>query len=291
MVGQFIDLCSNASDDSVTSKLWLVKDKKAGYILAAFELLFVTVGLPWNLLVMATIIRKKLFKQPTILLLLNLVVSDLILLLVLIPMHVWTGIRGEYSIGNSDMVRCQTCLIGLLFTMFGLLSLFTVFLMSFDRFLFIYKPLKYDRIMTPLRTLLALGIVWLVSIVVSLLPVFGYGNLIFTPGSLSCTFDFSVEFSYYSLIVGAVSFVPILFIIIFNVWVVVIVQRNIRAVYKVKRSLSVTPNGQMDELMEHMRKKCHEKQWHLIKMFGALLCSNMVTWLPFVSYTRFHKHC
>ena len=63
----FIDKCQNASASNITRELWLVQDPVSGYCLP-LSLFFVT-GLPWNLLVVWIIVKQKLYRQPTIILL------------------------------------------------------------------------------------------------------------------------------------------------------------------------------------------------------------------------------
>ena len=101
-------LCNghNVSGESL-SDVWLVKDRVSGQVTAAFILLILVVGLPWNLLVVITIVKEKLYHQPTIALLLNLALNDAIMLIFMLPIEVATGFIGEFPLGNSDVMRCQ----------------------------------------------------------------------------------------------------------------------------------------------------------------------------------------
>ena len=82
---EFRYLCASSNATSnVTSELWVLPDKTSGLVTAIFLLLILAVGLPWNFLVTVIIMKERLYKQPTIVLLLNLVITDLLLLLGLI---------------------------------------------------------------------------------------------------------------------------------------------------------------------------------------------------------------
>ena len=73
--------CFNYSIDGDTENFWELPgaEKVNGRVSAAFMLLFVVVGLPWNILVVITILWKKLYYQSTTMLLLNLVSADILL--------------------------------------------------------------------------------------------------------------------------------------------------------------------------------------------------------------------
>ena len=283
---EFVSLCANASEDSnITSELWLVEEKKDGLVFASFLLLFFVVGLPLNLLVVVTIVKEKLYTQPTIILLLNLVLTDLILIVFHIPFQVAVGIAGEYNIGENDYERCWTCNIGgVMNIIFQLNVISTIALMSFDRFLFVYKPLKYERIITIFRTMLVLALTWIITIVVAILPLVGYGDNIFIPFLLSCSSDSSLvtgDYAVVGLVYGILCFIAI---VVFNIWLSCIVMKNIRAVYNVN-GLPATSSSDGDKLYASMKKKRHQKQLHLVRVFGGLLCVSVITWLPVLILT------
>ena len=284
---KFVSLCANASEDSnITSDLWLVEDKTSGLVTASFLLLFLVVGLPWNLLVVVTIVKEKLYTQPTIILLLNLVLTDVFLLVFLVPFQVAVGIEGEYYVGATDHIRCQTCNVGVINTIFQLTIISNISLMSFDRFLFIYKPLKYEQIITVFRTLLVLALTWILTTVVAILPVIGYGDVIFTPSLLTCSLDNYLSTGKYALVVFLYAILSLIPALVFNIWLSCIVQKNIRAVYNV-RSLSISSGGKSsddDKIYKSIIKQRHQKQLHLVRVFGGLLCVSLITWLPMVIF-------
>ena len=190
------EFCANASEDNTTSELWLVEDKTSAQVAASFLLLILVVGLPWNLLVVGAILKKKLYTQPTIILLLNLVLTDIFTLILHASSQVWVGFNGEYNYRDTDSIRCNVCQFGVPITVLPLTALYTISYMSFDRFMFIYKPLKYDKIITCFRTLLVLGMTWVFNALISILPVIGYGNAIFIQDLLACAFNHSHNYLY-----------------------------------------------------------------------------------------------
>ena len=276
-------LCANASDGSnTTSELWLVEDKTSAKVAASFLLLILVVGLPWNLLVVGIILKKKLYTQPTIILLLNLVLTDIFTLILRAPFQVWVGFNGEYNFGDNDFIRCQGCQLGVITVTFPLIALYTISYMSFDRFMFIYKPLKYDRIITSFRTLLILVLTWIFSLFLSILPLIGYGDVLFDRYFFECVFDHSLEHNHYIIVLSVAAVIPMVPILVCNIWLSCIVQKNIKAIYSVKKSSA----SNQDEVKFYnvMKKQRHQKQLHLVWVFGALMCCNLVTWIPLLIY-------
>ena len=85
-------ICTTASSNSVTTSYWRLRDEDAtgGIITAAFLLLSILLGLPWNVLVLVTIIKEKLYHQPSIILLINLVLTDIGILVHPLPLLIVT---------------------------------------------------------------------------------------------------------------------------------------------------------------------------------------------------------
>ena len=277
-IREYLSVCANASDSNVTRDLWSVEDKTSGFVAAVFVFLFLVIGLPWNLLVLVTIVKERLYTRPTVILLLSLLLTDIVLLLFSHPLFIMTGFQGEYIIGNSDQVRCSTCKLGIIFIHFLLNSIFTISLMSFDRFLFIYKPLHYDRYVTKWRTVVAIAVTWIIAAALSFISLTQFGQFAFTGLYIGC----APSSIHYQILVTAVSVSAHIPVIICNMWICFIAQKNIRAIYKVGRHIEASSNTtrQINEVYQSMKKKQQEKELHLCKVFGTLICFNIISWLP-----------
>ena len=230
-----IPLCANASHNNVTDTAWrLVGENRASrLVIAVFHILFMLISLPWNLLVIVTIVKERLYRQPTTILLLNLALSDILMLLLIVPLNTVTGLTGEFLYGNSDHVRCSVCRSHHFFTgIFFDLTLASIVMLSLDQFMFIYKPLRYDKIITAKRATLIVIIVWTVSIaerlaLIHIIHVFGEVLQLSTLPS-------GIRTYYYSLSKP----LSVVILLVCNSYVVYIVQRNIRAIYRVQRSFT-----------------------------------------------------
>ena len=178
-------------------------------------------------------------------------------------------------------MRCLSCSVGFIPVTLMMNSLFVVSLMSLDRFLFIYKPLEYERKATPRRTLVAIAVVAMLSITVGISSYAIPEAMHFIPSSLACSPNHQ-KVAYFVLVITASS-IALSVIIVCNIWTIYIVQKNIKAVYKVRKLLHNRDKESYSQgLSEILRKKCHKKQLHLFRVFGGLLLSNTIAWIPII---------
>ena len=158
-------------------------------------------------------------------------------------------------------------------------SLFVVALMFLDRFLFIYKPLEYERKATPQRTIAAITVIAMLSITIGLSSYTVPEAMFFRQSSLTCTLNHR-KYGYIILVITA-AFIALAVIIVCNIWTIFIVQKNIKAVYKIRTSLHNRDKESYSQgLSKILIKKCHKKQLHLFRVFGGLLLSNTIAWIP-----------
>ena len=93
------------------------------------------------------------------------------------PVSIITTIAQDYPFGPSDHVRCKVCQHGLIFSILSVSSIHHIALLSLDRFLFIYTPISYKTLVTRWKMLFALLGVWFISIVIGIMPLFGFGAI------------------------------------------------------------------------------------------------------------------
>lgn len=281
----------NVSRDSVTSEQWsthsLSSDFREGSITQAFILLlFLLIGAPSNVIIIVSIVQQKLYRQTTHILLLNLAISDLLTCVLVIPFVVVAGFSGGYVFGESDYVRCQVCQTGLIYTALAVFSVNVLGLMSLDRFIFIKFPLRYDYLVTVPRVIVVTILAWLLSIIESILPLAGFGVVNYGYSITACTPELDGTSIYYAILVVGLAFVPIIVTVVTNIWIACIVRKQIRKVYRTRRSF-----GNREELRQYnlnlrkqIRTQRNRKQLALIRAFGAILIANFVVWTPLVIF-------
>lgn len=279
--------------DQLTAEYWdysLQGVEDEAYARTAILMALFLVAVPLNLYVFGRILWKKLYIEPTYMLLLNLCTADLVMCFVSILFNIAMGFTGHYSFGDTDFIRCQVCKIAVMLTVVNLASAFNVALLSVDRCLYFVRPLKYSLHVTVKRTGIAILIIWLLSILIHIPVLAGYGDVGF---SSSCGFIFTthrhVQRSYALLAVNALAFSMVaVVIIVTNIFIV-------RAVYKQMKSVKVgtvttmemqtmqnrEPTDARQQKREKVKRKRENlKQFKLLKVFGSILFVNFITITP-----------
>ena len=246
-----------------------------GYFCAAIVFLYLLLGTPWNSFVILIILLKRLYKEsPSIILLLNLVVSNFLVCVTVFPFIIATGFSGEFIFGSIDAIRCGVCWLGALNVTLPLLPFMTLALK---------KPFVYNTIVTPKRVLIANVLVWIVSIGISIPPFFGFGTIQFTYVVSSCA-PFVVGNSplvpnfYYAMLIAVVAFIPMVTLIVMYVWIVCLTRKHLlrKAEYYIAACTSCT----LEQATRQADKENMRKQFRMVQLVGAIFTANLVTWVP-----------
>lgn len=130
-------------------------------------LILTTVG--GNSLVLLALLLDKRLHSPSFYLIANMAIADLLLGLAVLPFSsVLELLNDRWIFGQSfcsawlalDVLCCTASIIGLM-------------AVSIDRYIGVTRPLNYSSIMTTRRTVYLLFVVWAVSILTSVVPLFG----------------------------------------------------------------------------------------------------------------------
>ena len=284
----------NVSDSSLSDFGWLVRDPVDpdfdtagnGYATAAIVVLLFLLAVPWNTFVIASIIKKNLYTQPIIMLLLNLTITNLLLALLVMPFVIVSGIRGEYIFGKTDQERCFVCQIGVLNIILPWVSVHTLALMSLDRFLYLKKPLTYTSIVTPKRTIAVIVAVWALCIVLAVPTLFGFGEIRFSFAVATCVplmvGSTPIAPNYYYIAIMTIeALIPIVTLFVLYVWIVYIVRSSLTR--RLKRSMGLASKSQNNERSKKASTTEYRRsQVRLVWLFGSIFTGNIVTWLPMV---------
>ena len=288
--------CSNPelSRTNVTAEVWMINSEgnlheNSIIAVAICQTLIIAIGIPWNIIVLTTIIIKQLYKEITYILLINLVVSDLLVCLCVLPFNIASAYAQGFNIGNSDHARCQVChTIVIVIVALVFVSLFTLALMSLDRLIYIKWPLLYKDKITAGKLIIVLCIVWIFCILISIPPVFGLGEIKFANILSSCSLLVVGETPLtanvnYVILLAFIGFFPFMTTVIANIWLLTIVCKNVRGRHK--KSVNVNSSRFDSETLRRnsesqLKTDFHKRQIRLAQVFGALFTANVVTWVP-----------
>ena len=287
----------NVSDSSLSEYMWILDSPidpnfdniTNGYVISSILILFMLVGLPWNLWVLGVILYKSLYRQPIVMLMLNLTITNILLILMVMPFVIVSGFASEFIFGPTDSVRCRVCQIGVVNILLPNVSVHTLSLMSIDRLLYLKRPLSYKKIVTPGRMLVAIAFIWLLCIAIAIPPLFGFGTILFSFTVASCVPIFVGESPiapniYYVLAgMGEVIF-PLIILFVAYIWIVCIARKHLFR--KLQRNLHFRRED-LDNNDHYGKKRLssayNRDQFRLVQIFGAIFLANVITWFPMIT--------
>ncbi|XP_048087409.1 probable G-protein coupled receptor 101 [Alosa alosa] len=136
---------------------------------------------------------------------LNLLLADLLQTVLVMPFAIAAAAPGVWPL---DARLCQALVV--LMHLFAFAGVNTIMVVSVDRYLAIIHPLSYPTRMTPHLGTNLIALTWLLSVLQSTPPLYGWGAIEFDRHHNACTVVWSSSYSY-SALVSALSFwLPVL---------------------------------------------------------------------------------
>ena len=282
------------SRDSVTDIVWRLASEGPSHehgivAMATVLIVFLLIGIPWNTIVIIVIAKKGLYKEPTYILLLNLIFADLLVYVFVMPFNIASAVAMEFTIGSTDYARCQVChtitcsILCLVFV-----SLFSLALMSLDRLIYIKWPITYAKYISVKAALVAELIVWIFCIIISIFPALGIGEIKYANVLSSCSLIIGGETHVtsninYIIILVLVGLFPFMTALIANVWLLVLVCKTVYSGYN--KTKDTTKNQSKDPAErknsnDRLKMDYHKHQIYLAQVFGAIFAANVITWIP-----------
>ena len=274
----------NASGDdgcevtkSLNECMWKLPHSKpeAAIITVLYIIIFLTAFL-WNSLVIFIFLKdRKLLKYPSSVFLLGLAIIDFLEAVLSIPFYVAALIGGGWIFGDTDKIRQGMCTaIGFFLSIFLLMSVHLLALISFDRFLNIVFAIKYDKLMNPWRALLLAFFVCIVPLILASTPFFGFGMLGFSDTVGVCIFRWAGH-RFYVIMIGVEALLPITAIIVFTLWTYIYIKQFLNKRHE-RRLHFVTTEQERRELSS--KKTDHQRT--LTKAFTLLLVTQLMCFTP-----------
>ncbi|TKS78944.1 Alpha-1A adrenergic receptor [Collichthys lucidus] len=156
--------CSNCSE-VLDPELDVVKAVVLGLVLG----IFIVFGIVGNILVILSVVCHRKLQTGTHYFIVNLAVADLLLTSTVLPFSAFLEIVDRWVFGRIfcniwaavDVLCCTA-------------SIMSLCVISVDRFIGVSYPLRYPMIMTKRRALLTMMLLWVLSLVISIGPLFGW---------------------------------------------------------------------------------------------------------------------
>ncbi|XP_063727274.1 melatonin receptor type 1B-A-like [Symsagittifera roscoffensis] len=239
-------------EDLVTGRLIFMR-----YFTLVWLLVMTVLGVPGNLLVLASLVFMSHLRQLAHLFLANLALFDLgVMFMNCIAL---TGVVWGDSVMRDNPVLCEVSGIICMVACFG--SLWTMMFVAINRFIFICKNEWYSRLFGMKGTLLSLLVIWVCVCLLDLAnyPGVGYGGHTFNPPLLHCSFTLDNSWWYNTIIYTGVALTLPIFVIsycYYHIW-----------------RLASKRSGATSE-------KRRREQRQLLLSLLTLLAAFVVTWSP-----------
>lgn len=283
---------SELSRDSITqpfvwSILYLVKDSTP-YV-ATVEAIFFLIAFFWNFFILCALLSnpRTLREQPACVYLLNIALVDVMHSVTVILVSLVSEIEQEFVFGYSDLIRCHLCeFLGFMLMLLVACSLHSLAALSVDRFVLLARPLRYkDYFNWKRATLIVIGC-WVISVFIAFPPLAGFGQYEFNTVYANCQPRWTgktngIPHIFYALFVGGEAVIPILILMVTNVWTYKIVSGALRKKFKRQKSFRDAPKSEEEQRREIGENRDYRhKQRQLVKVFGALLIAHIISWTP-----------
>lgn len=249
-----------------------------GHVNAVFMTMFFVTGLPWNTLVIAIILKKKLFTRPSVLLMFNLAIVNFSLCMLVMPFSIVFGIIPETLLKEHEMAHkiCQGS--GVFVIALLLMSTITIAMMAVDRVIYLAKPLTYGHIVTAWRMFFAMVSAWLLCITLSLPPLLGFGEVSFDRDTVACGPRFK---DYYFVLIIIPVALATLVQLSMCLCIIYIARKHLSK--KLRRALVrmyifKSPAQQSHE--RHALREYNKSQLQLVKVFGVIFTASLLTIFP-----------
>lgn len=211
-----------------------------------------------------TLCNHKILKNPGIIFLTNFIVANLFLAVVYIPSVAVSVIAGGWIYGSNDEERYGTCqFMGFMIYCYNFITVFTITVISIDRFLFIAKPLIHKKYMQTWVAVVILVSIWIMAGIFCQVPFFGIGAYWYNGLVTSCIISYANNRMY--VISGYA---------IQTACVIIIIGTTVATYCFVKNFINRLRQPTMDESIYTRRKN------KVIGVFGTLLIVTLIIYLP-----------
>lgn len=165
-ISKIAELCpSNQTDDDIVETIKPV-------VTVCFSIIGIT-GFIGNTLVIFVVLLNPQMRSTTNMLIINLAIADLLFVIFCVPFTAIDYVADEWPLGNAWCKIVQYLII-----VTALASIYTLVLMSLDRFLAVVYPISSRSLRNERNALKAITILWLLILSASIPVIFSHGVVV-----------------------------------------------------------------------------------------------------------------
>ncbi|XP_070540316.1 rhodopsin, GQ-coupled-like isoform X2 [Ptychodera flava] len=273
---------TNSSEPITPAYMPQLASKEAHYLIAVILSVMGFIGFFGNGLVIYVFTKTKYLRTPGNMLIVNLAISDWLMSITNFPPMIASSFNQYWLFGK---LGCE--LYGFAGGLSGLMSIYTMTAIAYDRYYVICKPMKATRTVTSKRSMKFIAGVWFYALLWSALPFAGVGAYILEGYATSCTFDYIDQ----SLI--NVAFVTAMYTAGFLVpvfWIISCYSRMVYTMRKHRQELDRIQDkagrqGDVTKTQEAVLKVSKEakSEFKLAKIALILIVCFMFSWVPYAA--------
>lgn len=243
------------------------------------------IGFVTNFIVILSVFcYRSLRRTPAYIFVVNLAIADIIVLIVGIPMWLVQLILASNTTIAQAMTMCQ---ITFGFTVFSsILSIFTLGMISYDRYNAVTRPFQYHEVMTPAKTYKCLVAVWIITLIFSLPSFVGWkAENLLTSGDPSliayCVYTKTFNKEYQLILYSGAALTIVLNIILYS-QLLKVAKRHAGQIEGIK---SEVENSVCESVAAHGRRRITQRKENNLKAaktLGIILGAMIVCWVPFL---------
>ncbi|KAF4082342.1 hypothetical protein AMELA_G00150740 [Ameiurus melas] len=245
------------------------------YITAFIVALIATVGIVGNALVIYAFFRNKKLRSPPNYFIVNLAVSDFLMVSTQSPMFFVSSLYKGWVFGKTGCEIYAFCS-----ALFGITSMINLVAISIDRYIVITKPLQAIGWTSKCRTLISILIVWIYSLAWSSAPLLGWSSYVPEGFMTSCTWDYVTSTpankSYTLMLCCLVFFVPLGIISYCYVFMFLAIRNTSRDVESLGSQMRNTTLVQQQSI---------KREWKLAKVAFVVIVVFVLSWSPYAFVT------
>ncbi|XP_013921808.1 PREDICTED: adenosine receptor A1-like [Thamnophis sirtalis] len=180
------------------------------------EVLIALVSIPGNILVIWAVKVNKSLRDATFYFIGSLAVADAAVGTFAVPLAITISRGPSMNFYQCLMLICPL----LILTESSILALLAI---AVDRYLRVKIPIRYKNVMTPRRAGVAIGCCWLISLLVGMIPLFGWNENEKDTFNSTCKFDkvismkYMVYFNFFGCVLPPLVFMLIIYIAVFKI--------------------------------------------------------------------------
>ena len=188
---------------------------KTSAIIEAFILVIIcAVSIFGNITLFMIFTRRKILRTIANGFLLNLAFADLLVSVINMPITVVTIVEQRWIFGDR---ACK--FLGFTTMLSFVSSVVSLAMIAINRYFYVVQWKSYPSIFTPRRSVLFVGIVWFMSVLLSIPPLFGWAEYRYIPGKSYCFVSWSSDVYYMYFMLTTCFFGPlsVVFVSYFNI--------------------------------------------------------------------------